>query len=287
MYGKESYQGGNTLGTYGGALLISASFLRRNSSAIGLSCVGLVVLIGSHSRGALIASGIALVPLGWYWIRRIGPKILVIIPLFTLVVVLGEVRFNIIEEYMKAKTAKTGGNIGAELGATTQMRLVMWIKGIDLVRERPWGYGLGDAYFPQLARGMLAEKEELSVHNGILTTVIELGVHGSLIVIGAIAAALFQLLRRFRNIDPGMRLPLTAMLIFCIFRSFTENYLIFNIGNTVTLSFIFLNLILLLNRGVFLPPRRHPPRRAGPALRHSAAQGTLRRRPKAVGRRGK
>ena len=284
VYGRESFKGGNMHGTYAGALLVSAPFLRRNSYAIALSCLGLTALMVSHSRGALIAVAIAFVPLGWYWLRRIGPAVLTAVLLIALVALLAEWKFDVLEEYMKAKTAKTGGDIGAELGATTQARLVMWTKGINLVRERPWGYGLGDAYFPHLAQGMLAEKETLSVHNGILTTVIELGVHGSLIVCGAIAAALFQLLRRFRNIDPGIRLPIAAMLIYCIFRSLTENYLIFNTGNTVTLSFIFLNLVLLLNRRVFQPLWRHAPGRAGPASRHSASYGTLKRRPKALGR---
>jgi hypothetical protein len=86
----------------------------------------------------------------------------------------------------------------------------------------------------------------LTAHNGFLTTIVECGVPLAMVLFVLLGLSLARLMRT-RALDINARHVLLSLCLYCLQRALSENYLVLNVGNTVTVLFLLVNTLALTN----------------------------------------
>jgi O-antigen ligase len=137
--------------------------------------------------------------------------------------------------------------------------LLLWDVSPELIVDRPLGYGVGDGYQMYLAAA-IGESDTLSVHNGYITTILEVGIPLSVILFLSLLVALWRVVQ---SLQAGDRLLAPVALgVFAVYlsRATIENYLFFNSANFVTVLFLWLYAYYLVNT----PAERRPAQTPAP-----------------------
>lgn len=235
-FGKATSRN-NSVGLYAGAAFISA-FYKKGSTRYFLMFFSAIFIYGSSSRAAVLGTILAALPVLFYSMR-LKRFYLYLLPVFILIVVFFNDIENLTEEFFQRKA--TAGNAIEALLDSKEQREYLFQMGAALVVERPYlGYGLGDGYIELIIFG----DGEKTVHNGYLTTFIEVGVPFSVFIFTCIGLSIFNLFRD-KLLGADYKIVTLSFMLYILARAYGENYLVFNSANNVSIIFLTLVLIFL------------------------------------------
>ncbi len=130
-------------------------------------------------------------------------------------------------------------------------RQILIDQGYELIKKKPFfGYGMKSKY-EKLMEG-IGEAQDLSVHNGYMEIIIQLGIVSSM----PFALLIIFLLRRMLKTFLFQRNSFGITHLFIIFgliRGYGESYLFFNIGNMFSIFFLFFTIVLFTRESILLP----------------------------------
>ncbi len=235
-FGKATSRN-NSIGLYAGAAFVAA-FYKKGNTRLLLLFFSAIYIYGSSSRAALLGTGIAVIPLILYSMR-LRRFYLYLLPIFILLIYFAPEIEQVTGEFFQRK-ALAGNALEALLDSQGQREYLFEV-GALLVAQRPYlGYGLGDGYIELVILG----DGEKTVHNGYLTTFIEVGIPFAMTIFISMIVSFFNLVRdRFLNKD--YKVVTLCFFGYILIRAYSENYLIFNSANNVSLIFFALLLTFL------------------------------------------
>ncbi|MCH6257902.1 O-antigen ligase family protein [Puniceicoccaceae bacterium K14] len=228
---------GQVWATYAGPLVIFSLFSKSKYRYIYLA-IGVLSLIGSVSRGAMISLALSLSFIG-YMRKGRKPIYLCLVPVAIIALFASGIAQDIIRSFFAIKILRPDQTAMDDLSLTTGYRFNLWVEGVKLIAQRPFGYGLGDSYHALLGAAVGKDSGRISVHNGYITTILETGVIIGGLMISIISISAYRVFKiAFRNrLRPAQYI--FGFYIFYMTRAMTENYLIFNTGNITSIIFIY------------------------------------------------
>jgi len=164
---------------------------------IGYASLMLAVGIGiSLSRGGWVATAMALILFFLVLLFHRGFRLPAALAL--LVISLGVIycapRSSLIQKRAEI-TAK-------EVGSTEYTRYRLWLPAIELWRETPW-LGIGPGHFDYRFRSVRPQEIQLKpdrAHNDFLNTLVDWGIVGFVLVMGALGVIAFGVAKAWRNV---------------------------------------------------------------------------------------
>ncbi len=233
-------------GLYGNLIFATGLFAFKFWQRMTWSIAGLAAIYSSGAGGALFTIPIMFVPYILYNATSMPVKGIGI----TLLIAMGGAFFfqsQLFGRFLDIKlniAYSDNSTSGLErLERSRDMRWTLVRYGWDKAVERPMGTGLGHTYSDELSRLYAVGH----VHNGTVTTLVELGFPGFVIVASLLIWIMFSILRNatLENQLKGFFFTYT----FTFFgRSLSENYTPFDLGNFFNFVFLLLTISLFLHQ---------------------------------------
>jgi len=244
-------------GLYGNLILASGLFATQFWQRITWSAFGLIAIFFSGAGGALFTIPIMFVPYILYSASSVPVKGIAVAMLIT---VGGSIFFEsqlfgrFLDIKLNISAADSGTSSGMErLERSKDMRLALAQYGLALAWSTPLGTGLGHTYKDEVSRLYLVPH----VHNGTISTLIELGFPGFFVVASLMIWMLWTILR-----DNAIETQLKGFYFtycFTIFgRSLSENYAPFDLGNFFIFVFLLFSIRFFLTKQHQVEQNRRP-----------------------------
>lgn len=186
-----------------------------------------IVIFLLASKAGIICYSVLFMILALYYVIKvrnfiIGLSLLIIIPSTLLFIYRNSsVLQNRINESIQSFTSKEA--IKKEYSPTTSIRIYIWKTSLNLIREKPLGYGTGsvkdvlvDKY--KKDRFSFAEQKKLNAHNQFLQTTLAIGIPGLLLL-------LFMLLYPLKSLEGMNRLLFGILVLLFTVTGLTESLL--------------------------------------------------------------
>jgi len=166
-----------------------------------LGYASLVIFAGiaaTVSRGAWIATGVSVLVLLAFLLRRPGYK-LPVVAILVLILAAGFLAFK------RAELSKNRKDALASLTLERDTRALVWKAAVNMWHDHPWA-GVGPAHFDYRFRAYRLESPYSQgrpdrVHNDYLNTLVDWGIIGALLVLSAWAFFAWNLLRSWKYLQ--------------------------------------------------------------------------------------
>ncbi|HNQ87843.1 MAG TPA: O-antigen ligase family protein [Verrucomicrobiota bacterium] len=252
-------------GLYANLMLGTGLFVPNPRMRTAWIIAGLLGIFFSGSGGAALSLPISVLPYFVFRFRKDAARALLLFLAVAAVGAAGILGAGLGEAFLERKVRGSRAYFSGmeRLERSSEGRLLLQEAALEAVRAQPWGTGLGPTYRLSL------NFSPGSTHNGLLSTLVELGYAGFTVVLAGLAWILLRILK-----NPALAADTKALYFTYVAtmfaRSLSENYMIFDLSSPGVLYFLYLTA--LYSRGASrgrgrLDTKRRLVAAAGPARR--------------------
>lgn len=233
------------IGLYSGLGAVLAFSLRNPSWRYTVLAFMSISIFGTASKGALLSTLLSLLPL-IIKLHRWRALVIIASGLTLFALALLGMLDGLIDRFLYNKVIKFGSVLSVQeiFEYSANQRIDLFLAGLELVRDRFWGYGLGDDYRHYM---VYAVGGDVHVHNGFLAAFIEAGV----LVGGTLCLTFVWMLCRCLYSENENRCELkwllVSIMVYVLLRNLTENYFLFSFFNIMTIVLMLVILVCMFN----------------------------------------